>query len=169
VRSRQRRGELEPDNLAANDGRRMHDTSVRKAGERHKRSGACIASASRIVCPDEVRQTSRALSGRATARDLTRCRPKPTPANDTRNQDVNDPAGARGAALARLDRGRSRLGSVPALTPTVRGAAQNAAPFYARLTGANRCSGSRLLRARGALLHITMERSRDDHGVETGG
>jgi hypothetical protein len=30
VRSRQRRGELEPDNLAANDGRRMHDTSVRE-------------------------------------------------------------------------------------------------------------------------------------------
>ena len=30
VRSRQRRGELEPDNLAANDGRRIHDTSVRQ-------------------------------------------------------------------------------------------------------------------------------------------
>jgi hypothetical protein len=30
VRSRQRRGELEPNNLAANDGRRIHDTSVRE-------------------------------------------------------------------------------------------------------------------------------------------
>ena len=30
VRSRQRRGQLEPDNLAANDGRRIHDISVRE-------------------------------------------------------------------------------------------------------------------------------------------
>ena len=30
VRSRQRRGQLEPDNLAANDGRCIHDTSVRE-------------------------------------------------------------------------------------------------------------------------------------------
>ena len=30
VRTRQRRGQLEPDNLAANDGRRIHDTSVRE-------------------------------------------------------------------------------------------------------------------------------------------
>src|SRR5690349_13229242 len=60
VRSSERRGELEPNHLATNDGRRTHDTSVREGVERHKRSGACIASASRIVCPDETRQTSRA-------------------------------------------------------------------------------------------------------------
>ena len=30
VRTSQCRGQLEPDNLAANDGRRMHDTSVRE-------------------------------------------------------------------------------------------------------------------------------------------
>ena len=40
VRSRQCRRELEPDNLAANDGRRIHDTSVREGSYRHKRSGA---------------------------------------------------------------------------------------------------------------------------------
>ena len=47
----------------------------------------------------------------------------------TRNRDVNDPVGAPGDALARRGRGRSRLGSVPALTQPLTGAAQNAAPF----------------------------------------
>jgi len=37
VCSRQRRGELEPDDLAFNDGCRIHDTSVRKEADRHKR------------------------------------------------------------------------------------------------------------------------------------
>lgn len=42
VRTGQCRGEFEPDNLAADDGRRMHDTSVREGSHRHKRSGPCI-------------------------------------------------------------------------------------------------------------------------------
>ena len=37
VCSRQRRGELEPDDLAFNDGCRIHDISVRKEADRHKR------------------------------------------------------------------------------------------------------------------------------------
>ena len=37
VRSRQRRGELAPDDLAFNDGCRIHDISVRKEADRHKR------------------------------------------------------------------------------------------------------------------------------------
>jgi len=40
VRSRQRCGELEPDNLAANDGGCIHDSSVRKESDRHKRMRA---------------------------------------------------------------------------------------------------------------------------------
>jgi hypothetical protein len=36
---RQSRGEFEPDNLAANDGRRMHDISVREGSHQDKRSG----------------------------------------------------------------------------------------------------------------------------------
>ena len=56
VRSRQRRGELEPDNLAANDGRRIHDTSVREGSHRHKRSEACIPARLRLIRPDEMTQ-----------------------------------------------------------------------------------------------------------------
>ena len=37
VCSRQRRGELEPDDLSFDDGCRIHDTSVRKEADRHKR------------------------------------------------------------------------------------------------------------------------------------
>jgi hypothetical protein len=37
--SRQRRGQLEPDDLAFNDGCRNHDTSVRKEADQHKRRG----------------------------------------------------------------------------------------------------------------------------------
>jgi hypothetical protein len=33
VRTGQCRGQLEPDNLAANDGRRMHDTGVREGSD----------------------------------------------------------------------------------------------------------------------------------------
>ena len=56
VRSRQRRGELEPDNLAANDGRRIHDISVREGSHRHKRSDACIPARLRRIRPDEMTQ-----------------------------------------------------------------------------------------------------------------
>ena len=56
VRSCQCRRQLEPDHLATNDGRRIHDTSVCEGGERLKRSSACIASGSHVVCPDEIRQ-----------------------------------------------------------------------------------------------------------------
>ena len=38
VCSRERRGELEPDDLAFNDGCRIHDTSVRKEAARHKQA-----------------------------------------------------------------------------------------------------------------------------------
>ena len=42
VRSRQCRGQLEPDNLAANDGRRIHDTSVREGSPSHKLFGLAL-------------------------------------------------------------------------------------------------------------------------------
>src|SRR5688572_27535301 len=42
VRSRQRWGELEPDNLAANDRRRIHNISVREGSHRHKRAEAAF-------------------------------------------------------------------------------------------------------------------------------
>jgi hypothetical protein len=41
VCSRQRRGELEPDDLAFDDGCRIHDTSVRKEADRRKRRLPC--------------------------------------------------------------------------------------------------------------------------------
>ena len=40
MRSRQCRRQLEPDNLAANDGRRIHGTSVRERSDRLKRREA---------------------------------------------------------------------------------------------------------------------------------
>jgi hypothetical protein len=54
VRTGQCRGQLEADNLAANDGRRMHDTSVREGSHRNKRSDACIPARLRLVGPDEM-------------------------------------------------------------------------------------------------------------------
>ena len=56
VRARQRRGQVEPDNLAANDGRRIHNVSVREASRRHKRSGPCIPAAWPVIRPDETAQ-----------------------------------------------------------------------------------------------------------------
>ncbi len=44
VCSRQRRSELEPDDLAFNVGCRKHDTSVRKEADRHKRQPSAIES-----------------------------------------------------------------------------------------------------------------------------
>jgi hypothetical protein len=64
VCSRQRRGELEPDDLAFNDGCRIHDTSVRKEADRHKRG--------------QVSTAVRAALHRTVKRG-------------TRNQGVNDP------------------------------------------------------------------------------
>src|SRR5688500_426597 len=52
VRTGQCRGQLEPDNLAANYGHRMHDTSVREGSHRHKRSDACIPARLRLIRPD---------------------------------------------------------------------------------------------------------------------
>ena len=54
VRAGQCRGQLDADNLAANDGRRVHDTSLREGGHRHKRSEACIPAGFRLVRPDEM-------------------------------------------------------------------------------------------------------------------
>src|SRR5262245_8908631 len=56
VRSRQRRGQLEPNNLSANDGRRIHDTSVREGGHRHKRSDTCVPARLELDRPDEMTQ-----------------------------------------------------------------------------------------------------------------
>lgn len=68
------RGWLEPDNLAANDGRRIHDISVREGSHRHTRSTHAFPHG----CGSFVRRNdtaSSAASGRATARDLMRSRP----------------------------------------------------------------------------------------------
>ena len=56
-----------------------------------------------------------------------RSRPHLSLEGDTRNRDVNDVVGARGAALARGDQVVHISVPFP-LTPTMTGAAQNAAP-----------------------------------------
>ena len=70
VRSCQCRRQLEPDNLATNDGRRIHDISVREGRHRHKRSGLCIPSGSRVIRPDETTQSYGQFSGRAKVPNL---------------------------------------------------------------------------------------------------
>src|SRR5207249_4329761 len=69
VRSRQRRGKLEPNHLPANDGRRMHDTSVREGRHRHKR---CDAPAFRRVCCSFVRTKQYSLTCSFWPRDRSR-------------------------------------------------------------------------------------------------
>jgi hypothetical protein len=54
VRTGQCRGQLEPDNLAADDGRRIHDTRVREGCHWHKRSDACIPGGLPLIRPDEM-------------------------------------------------------------------------------------------------------------------
>jgi hypothetical protein len=87
----------------------------------------------------------------------------------TRKRDVNDPVGAPGDALARRGRGRSRLGSVPAPTLLMTGAAQNAAPFTRGARAEVLAVPAGLRPARGGARHISTERSRGDQGVERGG
>jgi hypothetical protein len=54
VRTGQCRGQLEPDNLAANDGRRIHDPSVREGSSLTQGIDACIPARLRLICPDEM-------------------------------------------------------------------------------------------------------------------
>jgi hypothetical protein len=56
VRTGQCRGQLEPDNLATNDGRRIHDISVREGSHRHKRAEACIPARLQLIRPDDMTQ-----------------------------------------------------------------------------------------------------------------
>ena len=74
VRTGQCRGQLEPDNLATNDGRRIHDV---KGTRRQLWTQAIRLHSGRVVAHWSGRNdtASRALAGGATVRDLTRSRP----------------------------------------------------------------------------------------------
>ena len=50
----QRRGQLEPDDLAFNDGCRVHDTSVRKEADQHKRRGHSVRAETRFALAAET-------------------------------------------------------------------------------------------------------------------
>ena len=79
------------------------------------------------------------------------------------------PRGRARDAFARRGRGRSRLGSVPALTEPLTGAAQNAAPCVARRTRASRCSDCASVQWSRRRPHIAGERSCVEPRVEGGG
>ena len=169
VRTGQCRGQLEPDDLATNDGRRMHD--IKRTPKCRPRTQA-IEAALRPGCGSWTGRNdtvSRALSGRATVRDLTRSRPLILLRTGYAEPRRERPRGRAQDAFARGGRGRSRLGSVPLLTELLTGAAQDAAHrsrgVLAQVVAPTACSSN----GRSGAPHIAGERSSVEAGVEGGG
>jgi hypothetical protein len=87
VRTGQCRRQLEPNNLAANDGRCIHDISVRAGSQRHKRSDTRIPAGLRPIRPDETTQTH-VGSGCATGSRFDTQPPSPLSLNRTRGTET---------------------------------------------------------------------------------